>query len=73
MNNTAAINELDSIIAFTDELKIRATRLRSKLVSVDSPASPKRGKKTKELADKMMMSVIANRNKTLLRRNKNKM
>ena len=68
MENTAIINELSSIIAFADELKIRATGLRSKLVSVASLASPKRGQKAKALADKMMMNVISNRNKTILRR-----
>ncbi|MBK7885528.1 MAG: hypothetical protein IPJ81_18315 [Chitinophagaceae bacterium] len=68
MDNTTIINELSSIIAFADELKTKATGLRRKLVSVDSPASPKRGQKGKMLADKMMMNVITNRNKTILRR-----
>lgn len=58
MSNKQAIKELESIIAFADELKSKATRLRKSLGGVDRPASPKGPKK---LTQKKMNDILLRR------------
>lgn len=60
MKEQEIINELDSIIAYCDLLKEKATELREKLNRFDKSASPKRGISKEEIA-----KIIAARNNFL--------
>ena len=62
MDEKQIVSELDSIIAYCDLLKEKATGLRKKLLPLQEGASPKRGKK-KVISDEEIAKVLAGRQK----------
>jgi hypothetical protein len=67
MTEQQIIDELDSVIAYCDVVKNKATGLRRKLARLYDPTSPKRGKKT-VVSDEVIAKVLAGRQKFMNRK-----
>lgn len=70
MSNAKFISQLDTIVAFADELKIKAERLRKELVGVDQSASPK-GVRKKIVPDSTMAKILSRQRKAISKNNNN--